>query len=130
MLAVVPPVSLGAVGVYLMAWWQFLMKRRPSTQVFYGRYLKRLSNKTQEALGEMTKVGQICLSGEGDIHIGFRLHKSPSQLCVRSKHSMPYLRNNGSSTRKHKVYSASRAKKPSPAVSSSGVPDGAAMSRC
>lgn len=25
-------------------------------QVFYGRYLKRLSNKTQEALGDMTKV--------------------------------------------------------------------------
>jgi hypothetical protein len=25
-------------------------------QVFYGRYLKRLSNQTQEALGEMTKV--------------------------------------------------------------------------
>lgn len=42
MLAVVPPVSLGAV--------------------FYGRYLKRLSNKTQEALGEMTKVAQESLS--------------------------------------------------------------------
>ena len=27
-----------------------------STQVFYGRYLKRLSNQTQEALGEMNKV--------------------------------------------------------------------------
>jgi hypothetical protein len=25
-------------------------------QVFYGRYLKRLSNKTQEALGDMSKV--------------------------------------------------------------------------
>jgi ABC-type multidrug transport system fused ATPase/permease subunit len=36
MLTVVPPVSLGAV--------------------FYGRYLKRLSNKTQEALGDMSKV--------------------------------------------------------------------------
>jgi len=42
MLAVVPPVSLGAV--------------------FYGRYLKKLSNKTQEALGEMTKVAQESLS--------------------------------------------------------------------
>ncbi|KAI0343512.1 P-loop containing nucleoside triphosphate hydrolase protein [Trametopsis cervina] len=42
MLAVVPPVSLGAV--------------------FYGRYLKRLSNKTQEALGDMTKVAQESLS--------------------------------------------------------------------
>jgi len=28
-------------------------------QVFYGRYVKRLSNKTQEALGDMTKVGKI-----------------------------------------------------------------------
>jgi hypothetical protein len=26
-------------------------------QVFYGRYLKKLSNQTQEAMGEMTKVG-------------------------------------------------------------------------
>ncbi|KAF7798827.1 hypothetical protein EIP86_010053 [Pleurotus ostreatoroseus] len=42
MLAVVPPVSLGAV--------------------FYGRYLKRLSHKTQEALGDMTKVAQESLS--------------------------------------------------------------------
>ncbi|KAJ3555280.1 hypothetical protein NM688_g2661 [Phlebia brevispora] len=42
MLAVVPPVSLGAV--------------------FYGKYLKRLSNRTQEALGEMTKVAQESLS--------------------------------------------------------------------
>ncbi|KAH8103534.1 P-loop containing nucleoside triphosphate hydrolase protein [Cristinia sonorae] len=42
MLTVVPPVSLGAV--------------------FYGRYLKRLSNKTQEALGEMTKVAQESLT--------------------------------------------------------------------
>ncbi|CAA7258984.1 unnamed protein product [Cyclocybe aegerita] len=42
MLAVVPPVSLGAV--------------------FYGRYLKKLSNKTQEAMGEMTKVATESLS--------------------------------------------------------------------
>ncbi|GLB37351.1 putative ABC transporter transmembrane region [Lyophyllum shimeji] len=42
MLAVVPPVSLGAV--------------------FYGRYLKQLSNKTQEAMGEMTKVATEALS--------------------------------------------------------------------
>ena len=32
------------------------------TQVFYGRYLKKLSNRTQEALGEMTKVAQEALS--------------------------------------------------------------------
>ncbi|KZS87812.1 hypothetical protein SISNIDRAFT_460584 [Sistotremastrum niveocremeum HHB9708] len=42
MLAIVPPVSLGAV--------------------FYGRYLKKLSNKTQEAMGELTKVAQESLS--------------------------------------------------------------------
>lgn len=42
MLAVVPPVSLGAV--------------------FYGRYLKKLSNQTQEAVGEMTKVATESLS--------------------------------------------------------------------
>ncbi|KAL0955750.1 hypothetical protein HGRIS_001965 [Hohenbuehelia grisea] len=42
MLGVVPPVSLGAV--------------------FYGRYLKKLSNNTQEAMGEMTKVASESLS--------------------------------------------------------------------
>ncbi|KAF8886029.1 P-loop containing nucleoside triphosphate hydrolase protein [Infundibulicybe gibba] len=42
MLTIVPPVSLGAF--------------------FYGRYLKQLSNKTQEAMGEMTKVASEALS--------------------------------------------------------------------
>ncbi|KAJ6589964.1 P-loop containing nucleoside triphosphate hydrolase protein [Mycena vulgaris] len=42
MLAIVPPVSLGAV--------------------FYGRYIKKLSNQTQEAVGEMTKVASESLS--------------------------------------------------------------------
>ncbi|ESK97261.1 atp-binding cassette transporter [Moniliophthora roreri MCA 2997] len=42
MLCLVPPVSLGAV--------------------FYGRYLKKLSNKTQEAMGEMTKAASESLS--------------------------------------------------------------------
>ncbi|OSC98781.1 P-loop containing nucleoside triphosphate hydrolase protein [Trametes coccinea BRFM310] len=42
MLTVVPPISLGVV--------------------FYGRYLKKLSNRTQEALGDMTKVAQEALS--------------------------------------------------------------------
>ncbi|PFH52177.1 hypothetical protein AMATHDRAFT_2421 [Amanita thiersii Skay4041] len=42
MLAVVPPVSMGAV--------------------FYGRYLKKLSNKTQEAIGDMTKTATESLS--------------------------------------------------------------------
>jgi hypothetical protein len=31
------------------------------SQVFYGRYLKKLSNKTQEALGDMTKVRSLSL---------------------------------------------------------------------
>ncbi|KAF7296039.1 ATP-binding cassette transporter [Mycena kentingensis (nom. inval.)] len=42
MLMVVPPVSLGAV--------------------FYGRYIKKLANQTQEAVGEMTKVATESLS--------------------------------------------------------------------
>ncbi|KAJ7072757.1 P-loop containing nucleoside triphosphate hydrolase protein [Mycena amicta] len=42
MMVVVPPVSLGAV--------------------FYGRYLRKLSNQTQEAVGEMTKVATESLS--------------------------------------------------------------------
>ncbi|KAF6763007.1 ATP-binding cassette transporter [Ephemerocybe angulata] len=42
MMAVVPPVSLGAV--------------------VYGRYIKKLSNQTQEAVGEMTKVATESLS--------------------------------------------------------------------
>ncbi|KAJ8076687.1 ATP-binding cassette permease mdl1 [Marasmius tenuissimus] len=42
MLCLIPPVSLGAV--------------------FYGRYLKKLSNKTQEAMGEMSKVATESLS--------------------------------------------------------------------
>ncbi|KAE9400716.1 hypothetical protein BT96DRAFT_857216 [Gymnopus androsaceus JB14] len=42
MLCVVPPVSFGAV--------------------FYGRYLKKLSNKTQEAMGEMSKHATESLS--------------------------------------------------------------------
>ncbi|KAL0579611.1 ATP-binding cassette permease mdl1 [Marasmius crinis-equi] len=42
MLCLVPPVSLGAF--------------------FYGRYLKKLSNKTQEAMGEMSKVATESLS--------------------------------------------------------------------
>jgi ABC-type multidrug transport system fused ATPase/permease subunit len=32
--------------------------------VFYGRYLKRLSNKTQEALGDMNKVRKSTLCFE------------------------------------------------------------------
>lgn len=42
MLAVVPPVSIGAV--------------------IYGRYLRKLSKQTQEALGEMSKVSPYATS--------------------------------------------------------------------
>ncbi|KAI0067647.1 hypothetical protein BV25DRAFT_1819042 [Artomyces pyxidatus] len=49
MLAVVPPISLGAV--------------------FYGRYLKKLSNHTQEALGEMTKVAQESLAAMRTVQV-------------------------------------------------------------
>ncbi|KAH7098295.1 P-loop containing nucleoside triphosphate hydrolase protein [Auriculariales sp. MPI-PUGE-AT-0066] len=42
MLGVIPPVSVGAV--------------------LYGRYIKKLSNSTQEAIGDMTKVAQEALS--------------------------------------------------------------------
>lgn len=52
MLTVVPPVSLGAVREFVASVFCLLM----CSQVFYGRYLKQLSNKTQEAVGEMTKV--------------------------------------------------------------------------
>lgn len=48
MLAMVPPVSLGAV--------------------FYGRYLKKLSHKTQEAVGDMTKVAAESLSALRTVH--------------------------------------------------------------
>jgi hypothetical protein len=42
-------------GMYRIYCIQHLFSNQFS-QVFYGRYLKRLSNQTQEALGEMTKV--------------------------------------------------------------------------
>lgn len=54
MLAVVPPVSLGAVGYISLIFCSKLIFHH--RQVFYGRYLKRLSNRTQESMGEMTKV--------------------------------------------------------------------------
>jgi hypothetical protein len=54
MLAIVPPISLGAVGTCLDP--SYVCAHRGHNQVFYGRYLKKLSNKTQEALGDMTKV--------------------------------------------------------------------------
>ncbi|KAF8260845.1 hypothetical protein EI94DRAFT_1773570 [Lactarius quietus] len=44
MLTIIPPISLGAMG----------------TSVFWGQYSK-LSNKTQEALGDMSRVSQEAL---------------------------------------------------------------------
>ena len=42
--------------------------------MFYGRYLKKLSNRTQEALGEMTKVAQEALSALRTVQ-AFNAHK-------------------------------------------------------
>ena len=55
MLAVVPPVSLGAV-CFVPYISYFLPINLLHLQFFYGRYLKKLSNQTQEAIGDMTKV--------------------------------------------------------------------------
>ena len=55
MLVIVPPMSLGAVGTIPDSS-PHLYVLTTMKQVFYGRYLKKLSNKTQEALGDMTKV--------------------------------------------------------------------------
>ncbi|KAI0090571.1 P-loop containing nucleoside triphosphate hydrolase protein [Irpex rosettiformis] len=66
MLAVVPPVSLGAV--------------------FYGRYLKRLSNKTQEALGDMTKVAQESLSALRTVQAYNALPYEQSKFNERAQH--------------------------------------------
>lgn len=61
MLSVVPPIALGSVSrdFAFPALWLFLNAR---SQFFYGRYLKRLSNRTQEALGEMSQKAQESLS--------------------------------------------------------------------
>src|SRR5258708_5098611 len=40
------------LSVYLNCW----------VQVVYGRYIKELSNRTQDALGSMSNVAQECLS--------------------------------------------------------------------
>lgn len=50
MLAVVPPVSIGAV--------------------IYGRYLRKLSKQTQEALGEMSKVSPAPVDSPRPRHAG------------------------------------------------------------
>jgi ABC-type multidrug transport system fused ATPase/permease subunit len=52
MLAVVPPVSIGAV--------------------IYGRYLRKLSNQTQEALGDMSKVSRPLFTCSPELHPCFR----------------------------------------------------------
>ncbi|KAI5988152.1 P-loop containing nucleoside triphosphate hydrolase protein [Pisolithus albus] len=58
MLGIVPPVSLGAV--------------------WYGRYLKKLSNQTQEAMGEMVKVAQESLSALRTVQ-AFNAHPQEQQ---------------------------------------------------
>ena len=60
MLAIVPPISLGAVSIGFVLYIRMYLSDFFS-QVFYGRYLKKLSNKTQEALGDMTKVRSLSL---------------------------------------------------------------------
>ena len=55
MLAIIPPISLGVVGTCLNS--SFVCMCSPwHNQVFYGRYWKKLSNKMQEALGNMSKA--------------------------------------------------------------------------
>lgn len=56
MLCVVPPVSIGAVSFSTLAG-TFKRKTKTDREVFYGRYLRKLSNLTQDAIGEMSKVG-------------------------------------------------------------------------
>jgi hypothetical protein len=68
MLAIVPPISLGAVGVILLI---SIRTYRAFDQVFYGRYLKRLSNKTQEALGDMSKVKPLPHLNMKVLKVGF-----------------------------------------------------------
>lgn len=76
MLCVVPPISIGAV--------------------FYGRYLRKLSNLTQEAIGDMSKVrdnlGEIIDVVETDIR---RLQKRNLTLSRQSQptiHRSPRVR--------------------------------------
>ena len=60
MLGIVPPVSLGAVRLFRSM--AIAHDSWGCSQVYYGRYLKKLSNQSQEAVGEMTKVAQESLS--------------------------------------------------------------------
>ena len=65
MLAVVPPVSIGAV--------------------IYGRYLRKLSKQTQEALGEMSKVSGLCLPQMRSNHLILTTTSPPSATDRRRK---------------------------------------------
>ena len=60
MLAVVPPISLGAVSCPVLV-------IPADTEVFYGRYLRKLSNLTQEAIGDMSKVRGMHHSDHADV---------------------------------------------------------------
>jgi len=72
MLAVVPPVSLGAV--------------------FYGRYLKQLSNKTQEAMGDMTKVATEALSALRTVQAYNAYEQEENKFLERVKKILSFAR--------------------------------------
>ncbi|KAI5118306.1 hypothetical protein M0805_006474 [Coniferiporia weirii] len=72
MLAVVPPVSLGAV--------------------FYGRYIKRLSNRTQEAVGEMTKIASESLSAFRTVQSFNAQAQEEGKFAVRVNHVLSLAR--------------------------------------
>ncbi|KAN0137900.1 ABC transporter type 1, transmembrane domain containing protein [Lactarius tabidus] len=72
MLAIVPPISLGAV--------------------FYGRYLKKLSNKTQEALGDMTKVAQEALAAHRTVQLFNAIPHEEKKFSDRVDHVLKLVR--------------------------------------
>ncbi|CCO34778.1 putative ABC transporter ATP-binding protein/permease C9B6,09c [Rhizoctonia solani AG-1 IB] len=66
MLAIVPPVSLGAFA--------------------YGRYLKRLSNRTQEGLGDMTKVANEALSAVRTVQAFTAAPREEARFAAKVEH--------------------------------------------
>ncbi|CAE6346976.1 unnamed protein product [Rhizoctonia solani] len=66
MLAIVPPVSLGAFA--------------------YGRYLKRLSNRTQEGLGDMTKVANEALSAVRTVQAFTAASREENRFAAKVNH--------------------------------------------
>jgi len=72
-------------------------------QVFYGRYLKRLSNKTQEALGDMSKVRPPPYLKMEVLKVGFV--GRPGSLS-RPSHGTSFQR---STPRRKQIFSAGRS---------------------